>query len=89
MARKYKASLFMNGGSQAVRLPRECRFEGSAVHVWKEGSRVIMEPIERRGWPPGFWERMHALAAESDLEVPEPLPSSEHRYAIFDEDELP
>lgn len=87
MARKYKATLFMNGGSQAVRLPKECRFEGNAVHVWREGSRVIMEPIERRGWSPGFWERMDAMASGVDIEVPEPLPSSEYRYAIFEEDD--
>jgi antitoxin VapB len=88
MVRKYTASLFMNGGSQAVRLPKECRFEGSSVRVWKEGSRVIIEPVEKRAWSPGFWERMDAMAAEIDIEVPERLPSSEHRYAIFDEDDV-
>ena len=87
MAREYTAALFMNGGSQAVRLPKECRFEGNAVRVRKEGSRVILEPIEPRQWSPGFWERMHAMAEGSDLEAPERLRSSEHRYAIFDQDE--
>ena len=42
----YTAKLFRNGGSQAVRLPKECRFdEGmSEVVVRKEGDRVILEP---------------------------------------------
>ncbi|HYJ80666.1 MAG TPA: hypothetical protein VEW03_13720, partial [Longimicrobiaceae bacterium] len=76
MPRKYTATVFMNGGSQAVRLPKECRFQGSAVYVWKDGARVILEPVEKRTWSPGFWDRMHRLAADVDMEVPEPLPST-------------
>ena len=37
-----KAKLFMNGGSQAVRLPKDCRFEGSEVMVNKIGNVVIL-----------------------------------------------
>lgn len=49
-----RAKLFPNGGSQAVRLPKECRFpEGqSAVLVHKEGSKVILEPLDE--WPDSF-----------------------------------
>lgn len=45
----YTAKLFKNGGSQAVRLPKECRFEDgmSEVVVRKEGDRVILEPAPR------------------------------------------
>ena len=85
MAKEYTAALFMNGGSQAVRLPKECRFEGNAVRVRKEGSRVVLEPIEKRGWSPGFWERMHELAADVDIEVPEPLPDTPYRDAILEQ----
>lgn len=85
MAREYTAALFMNGGSQAVRLPKECRFEGNAVRVRKEGSRVILEPIEKPGWPAGFWERFHALPPlPDDFELPEPLPPSPHRDAVLE-----
>ena len=35
----------MNGGSQAVRLPKEFRFEGAEVVVRREGKRVILEPV--------------------------------------------
>lgn len=86
MAREYTAALFTNGGSQAVRLPKECRFEGDSVRVRKVGDSVILEPLEKRDWSPGFWERMSALAAEVDIEVPEPLPSSPYRDAIFDDE---
>ena len=83
--KKYRATLFTNGGSQAVRLPRECRFDGKVVEVWKEGSRVILAPVEKRAWSPGFWERMLKLAPEVNMEVPEPLPPSPHRDAVLDE----
>ncbi len=36
------AKLFMNGRSQAVRLPAECRFAGKEVHILKEGDTVTL-----------------------------------------------
>ena len=36
------AKLFMNGRSQAVRLPKEFRFETEEVFIWKEEGRVIL-----------------------------------------------
>ena len=54
-----RAKLFMNGGSQAVRLPRDCRFEGTGeVQVRKAGRSVILEPVS--DWSPRF---LRALGA--------------------------
>ena len=39
------AKLFMNGRSQAVRLPKEFRFEGDRVRVRRAGRGVLVEPI--------------------------------------------
>jgi antitoxin VapB len=39
------AKLFKNGRSQAVRLPREFRFEGDRVRVRRAGRGVLVEPI--------------------------------------------
>ena len=39
------AKLFRNGRSQAVRLPREFRFEGDRVRVRRAGRGVLVEPI--------------------------------------------
>ena len=36
------AKLFSNGRSQAVRLPKRFRFEGSEVYIRKEGDEVIL-----------------------------------------------
>ena len=43
-----RAKLFQNGGSQAVRLPKACRFpDGSGeVLVRQDGPRVILEPVD-------------------------------------------
>lgn len=38
------AKLFENGRSQAVRLPKECRFPGDEVAVNKIGDIVILMP---------------------------------------------
>ncbi len=38
------AKLFYNGRSQAVRLPREYRFEGEEVFIKKIGSAVVLMP---------------------------------------------
>lgn len=36
------AKLFMTGRSQAVRLPKEFRFEGKEVFIYREAGRVIL-----------------------------------------------
>ena len=38
------AKVFANGGSQAVRLPRDCRFEHDEVLVNRIGNVVILMP---------------------------------------------
>lgn len=36
------AKLFMTGRSQAVRLPKEFRFEGSEVEIFRRGDEVVL-----------------------------------------------
>ena len=43
------AKLFKNGQSQAVRLPKEFRFEGEEVFIKKVGSSVVLMP-EKNSW---------------------------------------
>lgn len=43
------AKVFTNGRSQAVRLPKEYRFEGSEVMITRLGSAVVLLPKEH-GW---------------------------------------
>jgi len=46
-----RAKLFPTGRSQAVRLPKEFRFDGDTVLIRREGTAVILEPD---GWPEGY-----------------------------------
>lgn len=61
-----KAKIFWNGGSQAVRLPKEFRFEEDEVYVHREGDSVVLEPIPKRDWPDGYWERLDRLRSGLD-----------------------
>ena len=44
MSKAKTAKLFQNGRSQAVRLPREFRFEGDEVRIRQLGDGVLLEP---------------------------------------------
>jgi antitoxin VapB len=39
------AKLFRNGQSQAIRLPKEFRFEGEAVFIKKMGNATVLLPM--------------------------------------------
>jgi len=41
------AKLFLNGRSQAVRLPKEFQFKGEEVFIQKHGDAVILVPHEK------------------------------------------
>jgi antitoxin VapB len=49
-----RAKIFWTGRSQAVRLPKEYRFETDTVRVHREGAAVILEPVH--DWPEGYVE---------------------------------
>ena len=55
------ARLFMNGRSQAVRLPKEFQFDGDSVYVQKVGHAVILVPVDK------VWETfLHSVNNFSD-----------------------
>lgn len=67
--RSSTAKLFMHGRSQAVRLPKEFRFQGSEVRVSWLGDKVILEPLESARFDVKAWrERLDAY-----LDVPFPM----------------
>ena len=59
------AKIFMTGRSQAVRLPKEFRFESDEVRIRKEGSAVILEPL------PEDWSWLDTIARPIDEDFPE------------------
>ena len=54
------AKIFENGRSQAVRLPKECRFSGNEVAVNKIGDIVILIPKENK-WS-GFLDSLELFS---------------------------
>ena len=40
------AKIFMNGRSQAVRLPKEYRFDTDEVYITRKGKNIIISPKE-------------------------------------------
>ncbi|MGY3441870.1 MULTISPECIES: antitoxin [unclassified Bradyrhizobium] len=82
------AQLFMHGGSQAVRLPKELRFEGTEVRVSKVGDKVILEPIKK---PPidfdRFWAELDSLGARDFLPdgIPDEVPVEPDTNVFVDE----
>ena len=57
---KDTAKLFWTGRSQAVRLPREFRFEGDEVRIRRHGSAIILEPVAEN------WNWLDALVGQLD-----------------------
>lgn len=53
-AKAKEAKVFWTGRSQAVRLPKEFRFQTQTVLVRREGDALILEPA--RDWPRGYVE---------------------------------
>jgi antitoxin VapB len=39
------AKIFQHGGSQAIRIPKAFRFEGSEVSIERHGDEVVLKPI--------------------------------------------
>lgn len=59
------AKLFVNGGSQAVRLPAEFRFSGSEVYIRRDAitGEVILSPRSDSGG----WSAFFALRDQVDI----------------------
>ncbi len=54
------AKIFQNGRSQAVRLPKEFRFEGKEVFIKRIGDQVILSP------KPESWQEFFLSGEKSD-----------------------
>lgn len=56
------ARIFWSGRSQAVRLPKDYRFEGKEVRIRRHGAAIILEPI------PADWGWLDALSGPLDAD---------------------
>jgi antitoxin VapB len=72
---KKRAKLFQHGGSQAVRLPKEFRFEGKEVAIRRQGDQVILEPV-KRDWA-AFWAEIDRLRGDEEFALPDDPPAED------------
>jgi antitoxin VapB len=74
------AKLFKNGRSQAVRLPKEFRFDGDQVYIKKMGFGTVLLPY------PGSWQAwFEKLTLFSDDFMEErQQPSQQEREDVFE-----
>ncbi len=70
-----KAKVFWSGRSQAVRLPKEFRFDAKEVAIRREGEIIILEPLKpskERSWDwlkkmPGAFDKDFMAGVEEDV----------------------
>ena len=71
--------LFRNGRNQALRIPRELELEGEEAVIFREGDRVIIEPVRKGG----------LLAVLASLEpIDESFPDVDEGMSALDDVEL-
>ena len=80
MERADRAKIFWSGRSQAVRLPKEYRFDGTEVRIRRRGDAVILEPI------PTDWRWLDELVAagldDDFIEAVEERPEDQERLGL-------
>ena len=74
------AKIFTNGRSQAVRLPKDFRFEGKEVFITKKGDKVILSP-KPESWKDFFMSK--EKADSTFMQNREDLPVQER--SLFDD----
>lgn len=82
------AKLFMNGRSQAVRLPAEFRFEGDEVLIRKDertGDIILSEKDSRQK----SWERFLQLRKQAIGEIDDDFLSPKERFSLPETDRDP
>jgi antitoxin VapB len=67
-----RAKIFWSGRSQAVRLPKDFRFQGEEVRIRRHGSAVILEPVaEDWTWLDSIVDKLDKDFVEAVNEQPE------------------
>lgn len=75
MGEQRHVRLFRNGRNQAVRIPVEFELRGSEAIMHRDGDRLVIEPMRKRGLI-ALLKSMKPLD-EDFPEIADPLPTSE------------
>ena len=73
------AKIFQSGGSQAVRLPKEFRFSGREVEIFRRGDEIVMR--EKSESP--YLRAIELLGQlPDDFEIPDDPPPQERDFNL-------
>ena len=70
------AKVFMSGRSQAVRLPKSCRFDGAEVFARRVGNSVVLTP-KHDDWAASVRALFASFEAGDELQRGEEWPQAE------------
>jgi antitoxin VapB len=75
-----RAKIFQNGGSQAIRLPKACRFPDDQIEVVvrRSGKRVILEPVDE--WSDSFRSALGGWHEEIERPQQRPIPNKKNPF---------
>ena len=76
------AKIFINGRSQAVRLPKAYRFEGKEVYIKKVSDGVLLIPKDRSPWD--VWEK-NLMKHDKPFVTERDQPEAQQKRAGLDE----
>jgi antitoxin VapB len=75
------AKLFINGRSQAVRLPKAYRFEGDEVYIKKVAGGVLLISKKKSMWD--FWEQ-NLMKYKDSFMIERKQPEAQQERESFD-----
>jgi antitoxin VapB len=75
MSEQRHVRLFRNGRNQAVRIPVEFELPGNEAVMHRDGDRLVIEPIRRRGLL-ALLKTMRPIKDFPDIDDPIPAPES-------------
>ena len=73
MSESRRVRLFRNGRNQAVRFPVEFELRGNEAIMHRDGDRLVIEPIRRRG----LLALLMTMQPIDFPEIDDPIPGSE------------
>lgn len=74
MSRPRHVRLFRNGRNQAVRIPVEFELPGTEAVIRRDGDRLVIEPLQRRGLL-ALLKTMQPTAGFPEIDDPLPTPA--------------
>ena len=64
------AKIFMNGRSQAVRLPKDFRFDVDEVYIERRGDEVVLRSATTQAARAKWWQQLQSLSTQSTGDFP-------------------